>query len=426
MFAYSFGNPTDPWNQKQLNSPLPCQDGIFCTRPICCYSVHPGEEGIKRKFFPGRSVVDRVTGKTVDQPSCVRLVGKDKSDVPGYYRRRTAKMSWPAWCAQEGIPVPARAVPARPVPVHPVPARSVPARSVPARSVPAQSKPEHLIREVLPNWVPPSLTSPIFRINTAVEVLLEHFRLEDTPTSRRVLETYQNMVECVPSDMYRDALYMDVISLAKRWPTDHPLQPQLRIADTMLTSQLFHAHVAEGVHLVRNMGDQIYAKAVALLKEVEADARRNRIWVESFTPGKATGMIMESLGKDSLARLQKEGNALLNDETKFMELIVDCHVEYSAFLEGLAKQPVAESSGGLRLCSPRLVRASVLAMAEEMMEYIKEEGRSSGISSETFTAEVATEMLMRHGTDEMYLICEDKELFFQRAVECLIEHSHRS
>jgi hypothetical protein len=390
MLAYSFGSPTDPWNQKRLNSPMPCDDGIHCNRPVCA-KVHPGEEGIKRKFFPSRSHVDRVTGKTVQQPCCVRLVGKDKDDVPGYYRRRTAKMSWPAWCEQEGIVIPKPAL-----------------------------TPQGIIADTLPRWLPPSLSSPIFRINTPVEVLLEHFRFDDTPQSRRHLEWYQNYVESVATDVERDALYMEVLSLAKRWPADHPLQPQLRIADTILTSQLFHSHVAESVHLIRNMGDQIYAKAVRLLKQVEPEARRNNIWVESFTPGKATGMIMESLDKNYLMNLQHKGNKLLNDETKFMERIVDCHVEYSAFLEGLAKEPVAQSSGSLT-CSRQLLRASVLATVEEMMEYIKEDGRSSGISCESFTAEVATEMLMQQGIDEV--ICKDKALFFQRAVECLIEYS---
>ena len=56
-----------------------------------------------------------------------------------------------------------------------------------------------------------------------------------------------------------------------------------------------------------------------------------------------------------------------------------------------------------------------------MMEYIEEDGRGTGIWRETFTAEVVTEMLMRRGADDM--LCEDNELFFQRAVECLIEYS---
>ena len=105
-YAYSFGAPSDAWNQKSLNSPLPCKDGIGCQFPKCCVGVHPGEEGTGRKYFPARTTVDRVTGEKKMQPPCVRLVGKNKEDIPGFYRRRSKKMSWPQWCAAEGISLP--------------------------------------------------------------------------------------------------------------------------------------------------------------------------------------------------------------------------------------------------------------------------------------------------------------------------------
>ena len=103
MFAYSFGNPTDEWNSKKLNSPLPCPYGVKCTKDNCI-GVHPGEEGTKRKYFPGRNVPHKLTGNMVYQQPCVRLVGNDKYDIPGYYKRRTQKLSWPEWCkAQEAV-----------------------------------------------------------------------------------------------------------------------------------------------------------------------------------------------------------------------------------------------------------------------------------------------------------------------------------
>jgi len=68
-----------------------------------CHLVHPGEEGLRRKFFPGRQVIDHVTGKSKQQKPCVRLVGLNKDDIPAFYLRRAKKMSWLDWCLQESI-----------------------------------------------------------------------------------------------------------------------------------------------------------------------------------------------------------------------------------------------------------------------------------------------------------------------------------
>ena len=310
-FAYSFGQPEDAWNQKKLNSPLPCPDGVFCSRPICCYNVHPGEEGVKRKYFPGRTTIDRITGKTITQSPCVRLVGNSKDDVPGYYRRRTAKMSWPAWCAQQNIVVPA------PLLLPPTA--------------------EQLIQQILPHWSPPSLCSDIFRSSTPIEVLIEHFGMEGTNWQKYILGSYKGIVEKQYSDLYTKNLYMSVMSLSARFPPTHPLQEQLHLADEILDRQLFHAHAAEKAQLTRKIGDLIYAKAAVLLKNVEADSRRSGIWVESFTPGKATGIILEWLigspMDESVAKFEKEANALLSNDAEFQALIVECLVSYTAFVQ---------------------------------------------------------------------------------------------
>jgi hypothetical protein len=306
MFAYSFGQPSDAWNQKSLNSPLPCPDGISCSRPICCYNVHPGEEGVRRKYFEGRRIKDRVTGEMVDQAPCVRLVGKDKDDIPGYYRRRTAKMSWPAWCAQEKISVPS--VQQQPKlrvehwspPRHQRPYAQVKpqaqAQPPPQAQVQAQVQvqaqapmrwptPEELIAYLLPEWKPPSLSS--LPSSGDPTLLLKHFRLPDYPVTRAMVNNYVAMMQANKDPIVRDAIYMTTISLSARYPPNHPLQYYLRIADNILASRLARVHVAEQ--------DTIYAKVKDYLKEVEPAARANGLWIESFTPEKATGILLTYL-----------------------------------------------------------------------------------------------------------------------------------
>jgi hypothetical protein len=297
-YAYSFGHPEDAWNQKKLNSPLPCPDGIHCSRPICCYNVHPGEEGVKRKYFPGRSLTDR-EGKKVTQPPCVRLVGKEKADVPGYYRRRTAKMSWPDWCKQEGIVVPTQQVTA-----------------------------EQLIATVLPGWVPPSISSPMFRKTTPVPDVIAHFRLP----GGQMAESYLSLVEDMPNDLERLCLYAQTISLAARWPQNDPLQPELRRADGILCNTITSSYAQEKAARLTALHAEIYCKVGRLLDAVKNDALHNDFWEESFTYQRATTMLLEGLGKN-LEEIEQKGRELLANDAKFIGTVATCLVEYTTSLK---------------------------------------------------------------------------------------------
>lgn len=98
-FAYEWtGLEVERFNDPQLNSPQPCQHGAGCTYYGSCRFVHPGEEGTGRMVFEER-VVTRDDGSSFMQPACVRLIGN-----AGFYRRRRAEMSWPEFCARNGIP----------------------------------------------------------------------------------------------------------------------------------------------------------------------------------------------------------------------------------------------------------------------------------------------------------------------------------
>lgn len=314
-FAFSFGNANDAWNHPNLKSPMPCTHGMLCKKDNCP-GVHPGEEGSKRLYFQGRTVKDPKTGQMVQQGPCVRLVGKNKQDVPGYYRRRTAKMSWPAWCAQEGIG-------SRPF--------------VPSAS--QSPMPEALIAWLLPCWTPPSSSSPVFSKSVSIDFLIKHMGFPDSEYTRVVLNKYLAVLDNAdPTHFYADSLYLSVLSLSSRFPQDHPFQPSLRAADAILATRVFQARLAEK----RNaMGELIYAKAKTYLAEVEPAARANDAWAEGFNAGKATGIILEYLGANANG-LEAEGHRLLNDNKAFEEIIADCLLVYN---DSLVDQKNAYDSG---------------------------------------------------------------------------------
>jgi len=342
-FAFSFGNATDAWNHPSLKSPMPCTHGMTCKKDNCP-GVHPGEEGVKRLYFPGRTAKDLKTGQMVQQGPCVRLVGKNKQDVPGYYRRRTAKMSWPAWCLKEGISGASGSGSA-----------SSPSSPFGASGSGASPAPEALIAWLLPRWTPPTNTSPVFSKNVSIEFLMEHMGfpesvrrsneatlcVAESDYTRFILTNYLAMLgkgQADPEYLYNDYLYLSTLSLSSRFPQDHPFQPSLRAADTILATRVFQARLAEK----RNaMGELIYAKANTYLAEVEPAARANDAWAEGFNAGKATGMILEYLGP-SPSELDAEGHRLLNDDKAFEEIIADCLLVYK---DSLVDQKNAYDSG---------------------------------------------------------------------------------
>ena len=322
-FSFSFGNANDAWNHPSLKSPMPCTHGILCKRDNCP-GVHPGEEGSKRLYFPGRTAKDLKTGKMVEQGPCVRLVGKNKQDVPGYYRRRTAKMSWPAWCQQEGLSSPQGASPSSPSsPSSPFGASGSPSSPCGASASPM---PEALIAWLLPCWTPPPNTSPVFSKKVSIEFLMQHMALPESDYTRFLLTNYLAMLDkgqnADPEYLYNDYLYLSTLSLSSRFPQDHPFQPSLRAADTILATRVFHARRAEK----QDLGELIYAKATTYLAEVEPAARANHAWAEGFNAGKATGIILEYLGSNAYG--QEEGHRLLNDDKAFEEMIADCLLVY--------------------------------------------------------------------------------------------------
>jgi len=95
-FVFDWGCPE--MNVAEMKSPRPCKHGAGCNFSGSCGYVHPGEEGTGRQMFPARKFTDPKTGLQRDQAACVRLIGN-----AGFYRRRQLKMTWPAWCAKQGI-----------------------------------------------------------------------------------------------------------------------------------------------------------------------------------------------------------------------------------------------------------------------------------------------------------------------------------
>ncbi len=94
--GYAFDWMANPlWNSPELRSPIPCRAGYNCTYSGVCSFVHPGEEGAERRLFPARNAGER---------DMVRLTHPTKK--PEYYRRRELRLSWPEWCARQGLPAP--------------------------------------------------------------------------------------------------------------------------------------------------------------------------------------------------------------------------------------------------------------------------------------------------------------------------------
>jgi hypothetical protein len=257
---------------------------------------------------------DLKTGEMIQQGPCVRLVGKNKEDVPGYYRRRTAKMSWPAWCAKEGM---------------------ASAGAAPSNSVASQSpSPEALVAFLLPNWTPAPYNSPLFTSTVPIEALLQHMHLPATSETQYMLRKYLEVVETLPAPLstcptplYRDYLYTQTLSLSNRFPPSHPWQANLRAADTIIATRVFQARLAENKERINAVGELIYAKMTTYLAEVEPAARANGLWAEGFTPGKATGIILASLG-DTPLEVETEGHRLLNDPKAFEAIVAECLIVY--------------------------------------------------------------------------------------------------
>ena len=96
--SFAFDWNVAEMNKPELKSPRPCKHGAGCNYSGSCIFVHPGEEGTGRQIFPARKFTDPRTGSERDQAACVRLIGN-----AGFYQRRQKKMTWPAWCAKQGI-----------------------------------------------------------------------------------------------------------------------------------------------------------------------------------------------------------------------------------------------------------------------------------------------------------------------------------
>jgi hypothetical protein len=110
--SYAFDWNVPEMNVPEMKSPRPCKHGAGCNYSGSCGYVHPGEEGTGRQVFPARKFTDPKTGQDRDQVACVRLIGN-----AGFYRRRQLKMTWPAWCAKQGmtyVPNARVTVPAKP------------------------------------------------------------------------------------------------------------------------------------------------------------------------------------------------------------------------------------------------------------------------------------------------------------------------
>jgi hypothetical protein len=88
--------------------PRPCQKGNRCSYNGYCSFVHPGEQGMVRKFFPAHTI--QKDGKEINVRARVILCasdidGRKRPDYAPYYQRKEEQLSWPAWMKKQGIDV---------------------------------------------------------------------------------------------------------------------------------------------------------------------------------------------------------------------------------------------------------------------------------------------------------------------------------
>ena len=238
-----FNWPAQPeLDEKELNSPQPCGHGAGCTYNGPCAFVHPGEEGMGRRLFPGRTVEDK-DGNEIEQAAAVRLIGS-----PGFYERRRLKMSWPQWCAKKGIKVASPAVPA-------------PA----AGAKPASSWPSLPQAQMQPQAQAQMQMQPQAQMQTYAQPQMQLWQMQQMQQMHQ-MHQMQHMQQ-----------------MQQMAQTVERLQTSLQASQNMSR--------ADKAELRNLFGDNLYQQLTPFLAEIKE--QYTGTWPESATAGKIVGMFLE-------------------------------------------------------------------------------------------------------------------------------------
>lgn len=185
----------ETWNDPALRSPIPCRAGYNCTYSGVCSFVHPGEEGAGRRLFPARSA---------EEKDMVRLYHPTKK--PEYYRRRELRLSWPEWCARQGLPAPV------------APAK----QQTPGGAAPSGKRKQRIVLAENNSPVPitVSFTVPIYTLPAPRPITLEELctlqRSSAAPTEEEPLLSLGELKQAVGDQIYNTVhnLLSDPASIA--------------------------------------------------------------------------------------------------------------------------------------------------------------------------------------------------------------------
>lgn len=245
------------WNAPELRSPIPCKAGYNCTYPGVCSFVHPGEEGAGRRVFPAR---------TAEEKDMVRLFHPTKK--PEYYRRRELRLSWPEWCARQGLPAPV----------------APPKQQTLGGAAPSGKRKQRIVLAENSTPVPTtvSLTVPIYTLPSpqliTLEELLANYNRPATTLlqSTAAVETVAvSTVESVGTEIFVkvDSLMQDpacVNALKQfRWYNESCTAGKI-------VGMMVDAYSLEELEQIRDDNAQLFEMVIDCCEELVADAKRKR------------------------------------------------------------------------------------------------------------------------------------------------------
>lgn len=255
--------PLWPFNAEldkaEHQSPRPCKNGANCTYDGCCVFVHPGEQGIGRKLFPARNILDE-DGVSHLQTAVVRLIGSPTVPV-GFYERRHQRLSWPKWCEMNKLPTP----------------------------VYKKKVQSHERREVIQLHQPPAVTV------TPVTVAAPITRAPAIPP----VLVHQGVPYYPFPMMYPNAQYISP-----------PLPPLLQKQETPKSKKDV-------------LGEQLFTKIEEGLQQVEMQEHIKKLANNSkMTVGKITGMLLE-LDEESITEMIEKPSTLAENVLEACEVLAE-------------------------------------------------------------------------------------------------------
>ena len=256
--------PLWPFNAEldkaEHQSPRPCKNGANCTYDGCCVFVHPGEQGIGRKLFPSRNIVDE-EGVSHLQTAVVRLIGSPTVPV-GFYERRHQRLSWPKWCEMNKLPTP-----------------------VYKKKGPSHERREviQLHNEPVTTVRPVTVAIPLMKTSTIPPVLV-HQGIPYYP---------------FPPIMYPQAQYISP-----------PLPPLLQKQEPVKTKKDI-------------LGEELFTKIEEGMKQAEVQEHiKNLANNSKMTVGKITGMLLE-LDEESIKEIIENPSALAENVLEACEVLAE-------------------------------------------------------------------------------------------------------